>query len=97
MIAEIKTVKDVELFTKQIIAEGVSIHPDDDFRDMINLETSLPVYSEAEAEIRNNLMEQAFAVCEKSGADIYDTMMEILLKETGLDTLIPLPSQPYKD
>lgn len=97
MIAEIKSVKDVELFTKQIIAEGVSIHPDDDFGDMINIETNLTLYSAAEAEKRNNLMNQAFSVCENSGVDIYDTMMEILLKETRLDSVIPLPSTPFNE
>ena len=36
MIAKIQTVKDVKTFAKQLIAEGVSIHPDDDFNDYVN-------------------------------------------------------------
>ena len=97
MIKAIYTMDDVEIFTKELIEEGDNIHPDDDFRDLINTETNEPSFTEEEAEIRNKLMEQCFEVCEKNGVDIYDFSMEIYLKETGLDKFIPLPSSIKED
>jgi hypothetical protein len=75
----------------------VNFHPDDDFNDYINLETEKPTYTKDEADFRNELMNQCFAVCEKNGFDIYDTMIEVALKETGMDKFIPLPSTPYAE
>lgn len=93
MLTEIKTVKDVEAFAKQLINEGVSFHPDDDFNDYVFFKDNTQCYTSEEAEIRNNLMQQCFDVCEKEGADIYGVMLEITLKETGMDKYIPLPSE----
>lgn len=95
MLKQIKTTKDVVAFAKQLIKEGVNFHPDDEFKNYINLETNEPTYSTEEAEFRNKLMNQCFAVCEKNGVDIYDTMSEVALKETGLDKFIPLPAGEY--
>ena len=36
-------------------------------------------------------MKQFFTACEKKGVDIYDTMIEVALKETSLDKFTPLP------
>ena len=47
---QIKTSKDVVAFAKQQIKEGVNFHPDDDFKNYINLETNEPTYSTEEAE-----------------------------------------------
>jgi len=97
MLKKIETTKDVVAFTKQLIKEGVNFHPDDDFKNYINLETDEPTYSNEEAKFRNEMMNQCFAVCEKKGVDIYDTMSEVALKETGLDKFIPLPSAAYSE
>jgi hypothetical protein len=97
MLKQITTTKDVVAFAKQLIKEGVSFHPDDDFNDYINLETKEPTYSKEDADFRNELMNQCFTVCEKNGIDIYDSMSEVVLKETGLDKFIPLPSTPYAE
>lgn len=97
MLKQITTTKDVVAFAKQLIKEGVSFHPDDDFNDYINLETEKPTYTKEDADFRNELMNQCFTVCEKNGIDIYDTMSEVVLKETGLDKFIPLPSTPYAE
>ena len=97
MLKQITTTKDVAAFAKQLIKEGVSFHPDDDFNDYINLETKEPTYTKNEADFRNELMNQCFSICEKNGIDIYDTMNEVALKETGLDKFIPLPSTPYAE
>ena len=92
MITQITSKKDVVTFAKNLIAEGVSFHPDDDFGDIVNNKTNKPTYTKSEASKRNNLMNQSFDVCEKEGVDIYDFMLETTLKETGLDRFIPLPS-----
>ena len=54
-------------------------------------------YRAENADFRNELMSQCFAVCEINGIDIYDTMSEVALKETGMDKFIPLPSTPYPE
>jgi len=96
MIAEIRTLDDVKVFTKQLVEEGTNVHPDEDFNNYVNMETGLDTYTPDEAMMRNMLMRQSFEVCEKLNEDIYNIMQEIFLIETGLDKYIPLPSQEYK-
>ena len=97
MITQIQTSEDVKFFAKEIIADGVSFHPDDDFNDYVNFKDNKPCYSEEEADVRNELMNSCFQVCEKEGVDIYSIMLEVSLMETGWDKYIPLPSQPYPE
>ncbi|NNV57306.1 hypothetical protein [Limnovirga soli] len=97
MITKIETAEDVKAFAKQLITEGVSFHPDDDFNDYVNLEESIPTYSKEEADVRNGLMNKCFEVCEKEGIDIYDVALEVSLIETEMDKFIPLPSQTYPE
>lgn len=92
MINEILTLDDVKQFAKELTSEGLSFHPDDDFHDYINLETKEPTYSEEEAGLRNKLMDKCFEICEQEDVDIYTLMMEEFLLETGLNKIIPLPS-----
>jgi len=89
MLTEINDLNDVVLFTKQLIIEGVNVHPDDDFNDYVNMETNVPTYSKEEADLRNSLMNQCFVVCESANEDIYNVMQDIFLTETGLDKFIP--------
>ncbi|OXA93792.1 hypothetical protein [Flavobacterium hercynium] len=93
MITKILTIEDVKQFAKQLTAEGLSFHPDDDFNDYINFTTNTPSYTKEDAEVRNELMNECFEICEKEGVDIYEIMMEELLLESGLDKIIPLPSK----
>lgn len=92
MLTKIETIEDVKLFAKQIINEGVSFHPDDDFNDYVNFKTNKPSYTPDEAELRNNLMNECIEKCNQAGVDIYEIMLEETLTETGLDKFIPLPS-----
>lgn len=92
MITHIQNLKDVAAFAKQIIAEKVSFHPDDDFNDYIFFNTGKPCYTKVEAAKRNKLMEECFSVCEKEGEDIYNLMLEVTLLETGMHKFIPLAS-----
>lgn len=93
MLTKISTLEDVKNFARQLLSEGLSFHPDDDFNDYVNLESNLPCYTEEEAELRNNLMNECFEVCEKEEVDIYSIMMEELLLESGLDKIIPSSSE----
>ena len=95
MITKIQTTEDVKAFAKQLIAEGVSFHPDDDFNDYVNFRENKQCYTKEEADLRNELMNDCFMVCENEGIDIYSLMLEVTLVETGMDNFIPLPSQPY--
>jgi len=95
MITQIHSVDDVKSFAKQIISEGVSFHPDDDFNDYVNLADNKPCYSKQDADLRNIVMSECFVVCDVKGVDIYDVMLEISLIETGMNKVIPLPSQQY--
>ncbi len=97
MITQIQTSEDVKAFAKQLIMEGVSFHPDDDFNDYVNFKEDTPCYSKDEADLRNELMNNCFDVCENEGIDIYELMLEVSLNETGMDKIIPLPSQPYSE
>ena len=92
MIKSIESLEEVSLFVKELVAEGLNYHPDDDFENYINMETGVPSYTREEAALRNHLNEQCFEVCEKEGQNIYDISMEIFLTETGMDKFIPLPS-----
>jgi len=93
MITKILTIEDVRHFAKQLTAEGLSFHPDDDFNDYVNLTNNTPSYNNEDADLRNKLMNECFDVCENEGLDIYEIMMEELLLESGLDKIIPLPSK----
>lgn len=97
MNTKIETADDVKAFAKKLIAEGVSFHPDDDFNDYVNFKEKIPTYTKEEADLRNELMNKCFEVCEKEGIDVYDTMHEVALIETGMDKFIPLPSQSYTE
>lgn len=78
MIQEITTKEEVETFAQQLIKEGTLFHPDDDFLDCVNYTTHETTYSEIEAKLRNQLMDQCFDVCSKLGIDIYQVMGGIL-------------------
>ncbi|AXB55212.1 hypothetical protein [Flavobacterium fluviale] len=93
MLNKILNIEDVKQFAKQLTAEGLSFHPDDDFNDYVNSKTNLPSYSKEDADLRNELMNECFNVCETEGVDIYEIMLEEMLLESGLDKIIPLPSE----
>ena len=83
MITQITNVEDVATFAQHLIhVEKLSVHPDDDFADYTTYETRLPFYTEKEAELRNQLMNQCFDVCEQNNIEIYEIIyneMEHLL------------------
>lgn len=69
----ITKVEEVASFARQLILEEkISVHPDDDFKDYIFCDTKQPIYSDTEAEVRNQLMNQCFEVCEQNNIEIYE-------------------------
>ena len=71
MLTEIQTIENMEQFFKELIlVENLNFHPDEDFRNYVHVDTGLPSYTEAEAEVRNRLLDQCFDICEKLQADI---------------------------
>ena len=81
MITKIITIQDVKDFAKQLTAEGVSFHPDDDFKEYINFSSNEPIYSIEDAEFRNNLMNDCFEVCENPTEPI-DTLRKNTLESS---------------
>lgn len=77
MIKRIKTLNDVKKFAEDLIEEGVAFHPDEDFKNYINVKDSTPAFSENEAKIRNKLMDKSFEICIKEEEDIYKIMNEV--------------------
>ena len=72
----IKTVDDVLQFHRAILSEGVCYHPEEDFFDYVNIDEldefgeHSPAYTHEEAMLRNDLLDQAYEVCEAAGVDI---------------------------
>lgn len=91
MIQEINTVEDVKLFFNQLLDESLNFHPDEDFANYINIDTRQPTYSNEEAQLRNQLMDRSFEICEQNSEDIYELAQALSLKYTGLDQFFPLP------
>lgn len=79
MVTEIQTINDVIAFAKHLVeVERLSFHPDDDFRDYVNIETQEPFYTDEEALFRNKLMDDCFAVCNKDNIEIYEVLLPII-------------------
>jgi hypothetical protein len=83
MIENISTIADVEIFAAHIKEElGQGFHPDDFFEDYIDLKTGEAVYTPEQARVRNDLTDQAFAVCASENADIYAITGRIIVRGT---------------
>lgn len=82
MITIIQTTADVEKFINCLIQEeNLNFHPDEDFKNYVQVDTGLPSYTEEEAELRNHLLDQSFDICERYQADIYQIGIEILFNQ----------------
>lgn len=95
MMNQLNKLDDVRKFAEHLADEGTCFHPDDDFRNCISLKTGLNTYTTPEATLRNQLMQKSFSICEENGIDIYELMTEIFLMKSGLNKIIPLPSEKY--
>ena len=81
MIQQIDTVEDVKIFFNELHTEGLNFHPDDDMEMYRHRDTGKSFYSDQEAFVRNNLLAQAFEICEKEDADIYELCIDIFMKD----------------
>lgn len=79
-ITEIKTIEDVKEFLTSIISGelGMAFHPDDDFNSYTWESDGSQVFEPEEAGRLNNLMSDAFKVCEENGADLYDLTLKTI-------------------
>lgn len=85
MLTEIQTVSDVAIFFHLLLEkESLNFHPDEDFRNYINLATHLPSYIVDEADLRNKLMAACFGICELEGMDIYKIGIKLLFEKLKL-------------
>ncbi len=80
MIQKIETVEDVTMFFNELLNEGIAFHPDNPFEYYIQDETEQPFYSDEEIQVRDELLAQAFLVCEREDVDIYEHAMGIFMK-----------------
>lgn len=81
MIGKISTLTDVKTFASILKEElGLGFHPDDPFEDYFSIGTGELTYKPEEARLRNELIEQAFGVCQKEGKDIYELTGRIIVK-----------------
>lgn len=75
----VKSVDEVKAFFSYLIKnESLSFHPDDDFKDYVSMESGKVTFSSETADHYNNLMNEAFEVCEIAGDDIYALAMSEL-------------------
>ncbi len=81
MIQDIRTTEDVKTFFEELIAERLNFHPDDLFEHYIHRDTKQPFYTEEQVIERNRLLAQAFEVCERDDADIYELCIDIFMKD----------------
>lgn len=81
MIQVIKTVEDVQAFFRELHAEDLNFHPDDDFSNYVNIDTGQPTYTISEAVERNKLLDQSFEVCEQNRVDIYELCIDIFITD----------------
>ncbi len=80
MIQTIDTVEDVTMFFNELLNEGIVFHPDNPFEYYIQDETEQPFYSDEEIQVRNELLVQAFLVCEREDVDIYEHTIGIFMQ-----------------
>ena len=76
-LTAINSLEDVKEFVRILIEdEDIAFHPDTPFEDYINLNTNQPTYSEEDAVLRNNLLEQAFELGNNLGVNTHEVMCD---------------------
>ena len=79
-LTEIKSIENVELFFEHLVQrERLNFHPDSPFSDYTDEEGNI-FYSAKEILLRDDLMNEAFDVCDSVGIDIYVVGQVILLE-----------------
>lgn len=60
-----------DFFSYLAMDRKVAFHPDDDFAQYIDLNSTEPTFNANEAAILNRLMDESLEVCEANQTDIY--------------------------
>jgi hypothetical protein len=69
----IQTLPDVIAFFHHLVAvDRISFHPDQHFAEYVSVENGSPSFTPEQAAHYDALMDRAFAVCRREGADIYE-------------------------
>lgn len=84
MITNVKTSNDLNGFASQLIKEGISYLPDNDFNHLDNTSS----FSKEDASLRNQLASKSFDVCRNDWIDIHVKVLTITLAETGLEKFL---------
>ena len=74
-LASINTLEDVKTFVHTLMEEeNLNFHPDTPFEDYIVIQTKEPAYTKEEVELRNRLLNQAFALRNRLQVDTHEMM-----------------------
>ncbi len=77
--SHIQTVKDVKAFFRYLVDERkITLQPDNLFEKYVNDGDGAPVFNEDECALFDRLMDEAFDVCGKYNADIYEIGINIV-------------------
>lgn len=88
MLKKIENLDGVIKFAEDLKKElGLGFHPDDPFENYIDVGTTQPVYTEEESKLRNELIGQAFDVCERENVEIYAVMGRVIVKGTQFENM----------
>lgn len=78
---KLETAEQVEAFLRELHANGEFFHLDDDAREIINLQTKEPVFTEEEGTKINLLLEQASAICQVWDLPVISEIHNTLIDE----------------
>lgn len=77
------TIEDVQRFINYIIKElGLNWHPDDAFIDYVTPQ-GVPCFTDEQALFLEDLLEQAFFLCEEAENDLYEIGLDIFRDHLG--------------
>ena len=81
--SHITTAEEVRDFFSHIVNDlGINFHPDDDFKNYVSYTTGEQTMDDAQAELYNRLMDEAFEVC---GEEVYEIGSELLFQRLQVE------------
>ncbi len=81
--SHITTTEEVRDFFSHIVNDlGINFHPDDDFKNYVSYTTGEHTMDNAQAELYNRLMDEAFEIC---GEEVYEIGRELLFQRLQVE------------
>ena len=77
-----------EFFSDVINLHGCTLHPDDQFSDMVD-DKGAPAFKTCVASYLDQVMTACFAYCDRNGLDIYSIACEVQVREYKRLGLLP--------